>query len=140
MIEKEIKRLLSNGGLTSPGTLAIAVSKMNNRVRSNDLSAIEVLSKRDNFTNEALHFDDKDIGRYQYEKRLQNHHSSEKSKSSGTSPSLISKVSAGYIVNVTSEGSKHRAREFYLVTQLTMQLMQCTFESFAEIHCGKSSI
>ena len=50
-IEGEIKRLLPNGQLISPGMLATAIRNTNSRIRMNGLSAREVIMKRDIFTN-----------------------------------------------------------------------------------------
>ena len=50
------------GGQITPGTLAIAISNMDSRIRFNGLSSKEILLKRDNFTNENLDFNDKQLG------------------------------------------------------------------------------
>ena len=69
-IENELKRMAPTGGQITPGTLAIAISNMNSRIRFNGLSSKEILLKRDNFTNENLDFNDKQIGDFRYTKKV----------------------------------------------------------------------
>ena len=107
-IENELKRMASTGGQITPGTLAIAISNMNSRIRFNGLSSKEILLKRDNFTNENLDFNDKQIGDFRYTKRSQNHPHSERSKSRGVPPASNTIVSVGDIVHIKTEGSKHK--------------------------------
>ena len=53
-IEKEIKRLVPDGGPITPNTLALVVSDVNSRIRFNGLSAREIVLKRDQYTGEPL--------------------------------------------------------------------------------------
>ena len=50
--------------------------------------------------------------------RVQNHHYSEKSKSNGKPSAKEAIVEIGNIVYIKSDGSKHLARELYLVTSV----------------------
>ena len=131
-LEKEIIRLAPEGGMISLGTLAIAISNLNHRVRSNGLCAKEVLVKRDMFTNEQLSLDDRQIQDFKYDKRIKNHPSSELSKSRGTTESLAFEAKEGDIVHVKGEGSKHHARDFYLVTSVHYPDMEAEIQKF----CG----
>ena len=133
-LEKEIIRLAPNAGKFSNSTLAIAVSNTNSRVRTNGLCAKEVVTKRDNYTNEALEFNDTDSCNQKYLKRLQNHQSSEKSKSRGADLAKDAFVSPGDIVHVKTDGSKHKAREFYLVTSVDRPNREVYIQKF----CGST--
>ena len=79
-LEGEIKRLSADGGFLSLGTLSIAASNVNSRIRNTGLSAKEIIMKRDAITNEPIHIDDNKLQDFKYEKRIQNHGYSEKSK------------------------------------------------------------
>ena len=94
-VESEIKRLSPEGGQISPGTLAIAISYVNSRIRDSGLSAKEIITKRDSITNEPLQIDDKQLQNFQYERRIKNHRYSEKSKAKAlASAAFVSKVKA----------------------------------------------
>ena len=131
-VESEIVRMSPNGGKISAGTLALAISAVNSRIRSNGLSSREVLFKRDIFTNENLNFHDDNISKFKHEKRLQNHPSSELSKSGGKPPAERIVLSVGDIVHVKSDGTKHKAREFYLVTAVDQDSGEAEIQKF----CG----
>ena len=106
-LEQEIKRMAPNAGQISPGTLALAISNLNHRIRVNGLSAKEVFTKRDPYSNEELTFRDDQLQYFRYEKRLQNH--------PGSEVSWQSTISQGDIAHIKHEGTKHHARDFYLV-------------------------
>ena len=129
-LEREIKRLAPNAGPISAGTLAMAVCNTNNRIRMSGLSAKEIVTKRDGYSGDPLQFEDKDISRLRYEKRLQNHQSSERSKSSGGKIAQSIEVSPGDIVHVKNEGTKHRAREFYLVMSVDRHSSKASIQKF----------
>ena len=84
--------------------------------------------KRDTFTN--LNFDDDQIKDYRHSKRLQNHGYSESAKSRGHPPAENTVVSVGDIVK--HEGTKHRARDFYLVVSVNYDLNEANVQKF----CG----
>ena len=72
----------------------------------------------DAITNEPIYIDDKKLQDIKYNKRDQNHHYSEKSKSNGKPSAKEAIVEIGNIVYIKSNGSKHLARELYLVTSV----------------------
>ena len=100
------------------GTLSIAVYHINSRIRYSGLSASEIITKRGRITNEPIYLDDKKLQDIKYNKRVQNHHYSEKSKSNGNPSAKEVIVDIGNIVYIKSDGSKHLARELYLVTSV----------------------
>ena len=129
-LEKEIKRLAPNAGPISTGTLAVAVRNSNNRVRMSGLSAKEILTKRDNFTGDPLQFEDRTISSLRFDKRILNHGSSERSKAAGGDPANVPDISTGDIVHVKNDGTKHKARDFYLVMSINYQTKIATIQKF----------
>ena len=63
-------------------------------------------------------------------KRVRNHASSEKSKSGGAEKTITVPFSPGDIVHVKTEGSKHKAREFYLVTSIDYPSRSAVIQKF----------
>ena len=129
-LENEIKRMAPRGGEITPGTLAIATSNLNHRIRSNGLCSKEILFRRDMYTNDGLNFTDDQIQNFKYSKRIQNHPSSEKSKSRGGLEVEEVKILEGDIVHLKHEGSKHHAREFYLVTSVDFERKEAFVQKF----------
>ena len=60
-LEQELLRLESLGGLVSHLSLAVATANLNARIRSNGLSAREIWTQRDQFSNSQLPFQDQDL-------------------------------------------------------------------------------
>ena len=74
--------------------------------------------KRDSYTNEPLSFTVEQLQSFKYEKRLENHPYSEKSKARGGANATEAVVSEGSIIHLKNEGSKHTTRDFYLVLSI----------------------
>lgn len=129
-LEGEIKRIVPEGGPISPGTLASSISNTNSRIRMCGLSAKEVIMKRDNFSNEPINFVDEDLNTFKYEKRLQNHYYSELSKSQGANVAKVILFNQGDVVHIKSDGTKHCARDFYLVTSLNYGTKEVLLQKF----------
>ena len=129
-LEAETKRLLPEGGKLCPSTLATAIRNTNTRIRMNGLSAKEVITKRDAYTNEPINFNDEYLMAYKYSKRTENHKYSEKSKSKGGEPAAKAPVSIGDIVHIKMEGSKHKVRDFYLVMNVDHDLALANLQKF----------
>ena len=69
---------------------------------------------------------------FRYNKRIQNHPHSEASKAKGGNVAHDALVTKGDIVHIKSEGSKHKAREFYLVTDVNYDKSEALIQKF----CG----
>ena len=117
-IEKEIKRLVPDGGPITPSTLALAVSNVNSRIRFNGLSAREIGLKRDQYTGEPLSFPDSELAIARQKARERNHKYSELSKAKGGKPATSANVNKGDLVHIKAEGDKHTSRDFYLVVNI----------------------
>ena len=102
-LESEIKRLMPSGGSISMGTLSVAVSNTNNRIRFSGLSASEIIMKRDRFTNDPIHVDDSTLQAQKYSNRINNHKYSELSKSNDRPPAKEVVVEVGDIVPIKSD-------------------------------------
>jgi hypothetical protein len=79
-LELELLKIDPLGGTVSPKTLAVATASLNTRIRSRGLSAREILTQRDQFSNKQIEFSDQQLILKQHESREINHPHSEKSK------------------------------------------------------------
>ena len=131
-VEYEIKCLAPGGGSITPGLLATALSNSNHRIRSNGLSSKEILFKRENFSSEPIQFNDGDVLEFRYEKRLQNHPYSERSKSKNMPSKNNFSFVKGDIVHIKGESSKHKARELYLVTSVDYDNQMADVQKFTD--------
>ena len=71
--------------------------------------------QRDQFTNSHIPLSDLQLIRQQYSSRLSNHPASESSKAPGCSPRLPTTTQVHNLVDITSDASKTRAHDRYLV-------------------------
>ena len=97
--------------------LSIATANLNARVRNRGMSARELWTQRDQFTNEQLPLNDYRIIREQHELRNANHEQSRQSKSPRGRGSVHAQqhIDTGDIVYLYSDKSKLRSRCRYLV-------------------------
>jgi hypothetical protein len=117
-LEEEILRLIGSHPadqfLTSK-RLAVATASLNARIRTRGLSAREMLSQRDQFTNQQIPVTDRDLIVEQHKLRVSNHAHSEVSKAPRGSLPAEESVDVGDIVYVYSDRNKSRGRNRYLV-------------------------
>ena len=109
--------------------LAIATANLNTRIRDRGLSAREMWYQRDQFTNSQLPISDLHLIREQHSHRIHNHPTSEKSKTPSGQRRASPAVQVGDLVYITSDGSKTRARDRYLV--VSMDGSWCNVRKFA---------
>ena len=74
--------------------------------------------QRDQFTNRQLPISDLNLIELQHSSRIHNHAASEKSKTPRAQPSTVPSIHVGDLVYITSDGSKCRAHDRYLVTSI----------------------
>ena len=96
------------------------------------LSAREIILKRESFTNAELSFSDSKLSSFKHDKRIENHVASARSKAQGSNIAIEALVNVGDIVHIKNEGSKHQAREFYLVVDVDNQVKVASLQKF----CG----
>ena len=109
-LEYEIKKLAPGGEAISEGRLGHAVTILNSRARTLDLSASEIHFSRDPVTSTNLHLDDAHIAKLKTDARNQTNAPARTTKLTN------SQLTKGDIVVVTNEGTKHTARSQHLVT------------------------
>jgi hypothetical protein len=107
-LEDELLRQEPGGGQVTPLTLATAVARLNSRLRSQGLSARELLTQRDQFTQAQLPISDRAIILEQHSQREVNHAYSEKTKAPQGKPNVSLIVEVGDLVYL-------HARDRYLV-------------------------
>jgi hypothetical protein len=116
-LEDELLRQEPSGGPVSDLTLAIAVARLNTRIRGRGLSSREMWTQRDQFTNDQVPVTDQDLFQKQHSDRVSNHPHSEKSKTP-CGKLLIPTLQIGYIVYLCADRNKTCARDRYLVVQV----------------------
>ena len=119
----EIVRLKPAGGPIDEETLAIAISYLNSRIRSQSLSSVEIWTQRDMFTGKQIPVSDKRLAEQKYEERLNNHQSSAHYKSRGKEYRRPPNVFPGDLVYLFQDRDKTKARDRYLVTRTHPQLV-----------------
>lgn len=96
--------------------LTLALANLNSRIRSRGLSAREMFTQRDQFTNKQINLADYELIMTQHKDRFTNHPFSEKSKApSGKLPKCES-VEVGDLVFLYCDRNKNTSRDRYLVT------------------------
>ena len=146
-IEVELKKQHPDGGPLSASHLSIAIATLNSRIRNRGLSAKEILFQRDHMTGDQLNISDSDLACEQHKLRLNNHIPSAKSQAPKGKTASRASVSCGDLVYLKCDGTKHTARDRYIVTSCThdfvtvKKLVGSQFRSkeyklkYSEIYC-----
>ena len=116
-LEVELRKQHPSGSPLTTSDLAIAVAVLNNRIRERGLSAKEIVFQRDSLTGEQLNISDSLLSHQQHQQRIKNHEPSAKSKAPRGKPAVHARIYPGDLVFVKNEGSKHTARDRYIVTE-----------------------
>ena len=117
-LEMELKRVYPEGGPVTCSQLALCTATLNSRVRNRGLSAREILLQRDDQTGIQLNLSDTLLSCAQKENRLKNHIPSALSQVPKGRHAMPADVQLGDLVFVKSEGTKHVARDKYIVVQM----------------------
>ena len=118
-VESELLRHDPLGGPVNHVQLAVVTANLNARLRSRGLSAREMWTQRDQFTNQQIPLQDQDIILRQHTQRLSNHPHSEKSKTPIPKSTPTDRVAVGDLVYLYADRNKTRARDRYLVVEIT---------------------
>lgn len=113
-LEDELLRQEPGGGPVSHLKLAVAVARLNSRIRNRGLSSREMWTQRSQYTLDQLPISDRDLISEQHAIRSKNHEYSERSKCSRT-PRDSNKITVGDLVYLYADKDKSRARNRYLV-------------------------
>ena len=120
-LEEEILRQDPSCRSVSPLLLALSTARLNARIRNRGLSAREMWTQRDQFSNDQIPLQDFEPINQQHAYKLSNHLYSQSSKNpSGILPS-IPDIHVGDLVYLYCDRSKTSPRNRYLVTSITGQ-------------------
>ena len=120
-LEEEILRQDPSCRSVSPLLLALSTARLNARIRNRGLSAREMWTQRDQFSNDQIPLQDFELINQQHAYKLSNHLYSQSSKNpSGILPS-IPDIHVGDLVYLYCDRSKTSPRNRYLVTSITGQ-------------------
>ena len=117
-LEEELLRQDPHGEPISPTLLAVATARLNTRIRSRGLSAREIWTHRDQFTNKQIPVADQTLILQQHAGRLENHPYSERSKAPIGSIPTPPSIDIGDLVYLYADRTKHHSRDRYLVTSV----------------------
>ena len=114
-LEEELLRQEPSGGPVSSLTLSLAVAQLNTRIRSRGLSAREMWSQRDQFTNSQLPVVDRELVMSQHLSHHDNHPHSINSKAPQGRKRPHTTITVGDLIYLYSDRNKSQARSRYLV-------------------------
>ena len=115
---EEKKRIKPHGGSISAAELTIIIASLNRRIRNRNLSAREIITRRDQITNKSLNLEDSALAEDQFNIRMKNHPASAKSKARTETLAQEELVWPGALVVIKKDLNKLRVRETYLVVKL----------------------
>ena len=117
-LETEIKKLSPNQNFVSVKLLAKATSAVNEKIRNQGLSSKEILFSRDQYSHANLPLEDKSISENVMRERTTNNAYSAKSKAQVQKSASSANAKKGKTVFLKNDGSKLKARDLYLVTDV----------------------
>lgn len=117
-LEDELLKQEPGGGPIDQVSLAIAVARLNARLRRQGLSSRELWTQRSQFTGNQLSVADYNTILAKYQQRLNNHSSSEHAKNPRGLAPPEPQIKVGNLVYLVSDRNKLHARNRYLVTEI----------------------
>ena len=117
-LEEEMLRQEPGGGPVTSLQLALAVARLNTRLRNFGLSSRELWYQRDQFTNQQLPISDRQVLSSRHNERLRNHPYSERCKTPRNLTTSAPILRVGDIVYLRGDKDKLRGRERYIVVSL----------------------
>ena len=136
-LEDEIRRSDPSNGILTPLALSLVTARLNTRIRNRGLSAREMWMQRDQFSNDQLPISDRELIYSQYDLRMKNHPSSEKSKCHSGAVPESNKLDIGDIVFLRCNFNKTKSRDRYLVTSVDEPW--CNIRKFVGAQLRKTS-
>ena len=115
-VEEELCRLSQPNKQVTDTALAKTVASLNSRIRTDGLSAREIMFQRDQFTNSQIPVNDRSLISAKHSRSTLNNISSAKSKAHGRPPHPPTDTTPGDLVYLYSEKDKHGGRCRYIVT------------------------
>ena len=117
-LEAELRRLDPGGGKVDAGTLSMAVTTLNNKVRKQGLSASQIHFSRDSHTGNNLPLQDNRLREAKMKEKAKANPQSARSKAPKGKEHVESTPLPGQLVYLKSDLSKHAARNPLLVTDI----------------------
>ncbi|VDI36235.1 Hypothetical predicted protein [Mytilus galloprovincialis] len=114
-LEDEILRSNPSSPVLTPLTLSLVTARLNTRIRNRGLSAREMWTQRDQFSNNQIPLADQNLIIAQHEQRLKNHPHSEKTKCPSGKLPVCPDLEIGDIVYLRCDLNKTKSRDRYLV-------------------------
>ena len=114
-LEDEILRSNLSSPVLTPLTLSLVTARLNTRIRNRELSAREIWTLRDQFSNNQIPLTDQNIIIAQHEHRLKNHPHSEKTKCPSGKLPVCPDLEIGDIGYLRCDLNKTKSRDRYLV-------------------------
>ena len=109
-LEQELLRQVPNGGPVTNLIQAMAISRLNSRLRRHGISSREMWTQRDQFTHAHHPISDRDIISDQHKQRIQNHPYSERCKNITRTYSTPNIISIGDLVYLPIDHDKTELR------------------------------
>ena len=116
--EQELLCQVPNGGPVTNLILAMAISRLNSRLRRHGISSREMWTQRDQFTHAHHPISDRDIISDQHKQRIQNDPYSERCKDLTRTYSTPKSISVGDLVFLPADHDKTQPRSRYLVVSV----------------------
>lgn len=138
-LEVELLKQDPLGRYVSPRDLALATAQLNCRIRARGLSAREMLTQRDQFSNSQIPVVDRDLIMQQNTTRHANHQHSEKSKAplANIQSESDTSICVGDLVYLHTDRNKSCARNRYLV--VSIDGTWCNIQKFIGSQLRKTS-
>ena len=120
-LEVELKKLSPEGQKITPGNLAFATQIVNTKIRSQNLSALEIHLSREQITGENLQINDEDIAKAHFENKEKKNYYAQKNKIITVDKGGNKTITVGDKVYINDDpvNSKHTTRQMFLVTKTT---------------------
>ena len=115
-LEAELRRLNPGGGKLDPGTLSLAITTLNNKVRQQGFSSSQIHFSRDSHTGTNIPLQDKRLREVKMENKVRVNPQTALSKAPKGREHVKSTPLPGQLVYLKSDLSKHVARNPLLVT------------------------
>ena len=117
-LEAELRRLNPGGGKLDSGTLSLAVTTLNNKVRQQGFSSSQIHFSRDSHTGTNIPLQDERLREAKMENKARANPQTARSKAPQGKEHVQSTPLPGQFVYLKSDLSKHEARDPLLVTSV----------------------
>ena len=117
-IQEVEEELLHQDPSVTPMVLSVVTARLNSRIRARGLSAQEMYTQQDQFTNNQLPVSDQRLIRDQYHQRSVNHPYSARAKAPKEKSPVSPSIEPGDLVYIHIDRNKSRARDRYLDTSV----------------------